>query len=184
VSVFVVRHAWHTGIVLRRQDIPADLWPERDDFPGVEHLEIGWGDRQFYQARDPSPGMALRAAIFPGPSVLHVAGFSGPVTRFFAGAEVLEARLALPDFGRLCAFIGGAHARDPSGRSIPLGAGLYGASRFYAGRERYSVLTTCNMWTARALRAAGLPVVPARAFTAGSVMRQLRAIGLGPPAEP
>jgi len=176
-----VRHAWHTGIVLRRQDIPAGVWPERDEFPGIEYLEIGWGDRDFYQAREPSSGMALRAALLSGPSVVHVAGFSGPVTRFFAGAEVLEVRLARPDFERLCAFVAGAHARDPAGRAIPLGASLYGAGRFYAGRERYSVFATCNTWTARALRAAGLPMAPARALTAGAVMRQLRAIGLGPP---
>lgn len=49
--VWVVRHRWHTGLVVRREDVPADIWPERDDFPGAEYLEVGWGERDFYQAR-------------------------------------------------------------------------------------------------------------------------------------
>ena len=62
VPVYLVSHDWHTGIVIRRPDIPAGLWPEAGDFPGTEHLEVGWGDRAYYQVRDPGLWTTLTAA--------------------------------------------------------------------------------------------------------------------------
>ena len=38
-----------------------------------------------------------------------------------------------------------------------LGPGLYGDSRFYPAWESFHLFRTCNVWTAQALRAAGLP---------------------------
>jgi hypothetical protein len=35
------------------------------------------------------------------------------------------------------------------------------------------MLTTCNVWTARALRAAGFPITPVWALTAANVMFQV-----------
>jgi hypothetical protein len=79
-------------------------------------------------------------------------------------------------FRALVGFVAGAHARTADGRAVALGPGRYGDSRFYLGREPY-VLTTCNRWTARALRAGGFPIAPAWALTAGGVMRQVEAAG-------
>ena len=173
VSVWVVRHTWHTGLVVRRADVAAGAWPARADFPGAAYLEVGWGDRDFYQAPEGTLWLALKAALWPTDSVLHVAAFAEPPERFFAGSEVVSVRLSARGFQRFAAFVADAHARDDRGRAIRLGPGKYGASRFYLGRERY-LLTTCNVWTARALRAAGLPITPAWALTAGNVMFQVR----------
>src|SRR5262245_52075473 len=52
VAVYLVAHDEHTGIALRRADIPAELWPERRDFPRAEFLEVGWGARDYYMGRD------------------------------------------------------------------------------------------------------------------------------------
>ncbi len=171
--VWVVRHDWHTGLVLRRQDVPADVWPERDDFPGAEYLEVGWGDRDFYRAPQGTLWLGLKATFWANDSVLHVAAFSAPP----AWRDVAEIGLSPRGFRALAAFIAGAHARTGEGRAIPLGPGRYADSRFYLGRERY-VLTTCNVWTARALRAGGFPITPFWAITAANVMFQVES-GLG-----
>jgi hypothetical protein len=60
---------------------------------------------------------------------------------------------------------------------MSLGPGLYGNSRFYLSRETYHLFNTCNVWTARALRAAGLPITPARAISVESLMSQARKFG-------
>jgi hypothetical protein len=52
---------------------------------------------------------------------------------------------------------------------------LYGDSRFYPGRESFSLLRTCNVWTAQGLRDAGLPV--SDAITREGLMSQVRGIG-------
>ena len=89
-QVWVVRHDWHTGVVVRREDVPADVWPERDEFSGAVYLEVGWGDRDFYQAPQGTLWMGLKAAFWANDSVLHVAAFSTPPAVYFAGSEVAE----------------------------------------------------------------------------------------------
>ena len=173
VPVWVVRHAWHTGLIVRRADVPVGAWPARADLPGSAYLEVGWGDRDFYEAPEGTLWLALRAALWPTDSVLHVVAFDTPPERFFTGSDLVEVALSVRGFQELVAFVADAHATDDRGDAIRLGAGKYGASRFYLGRERY-LLTTCNVWTARALRAAGLAITPAWALTAASVMFQVR----------
>jgi uncharacterized protein (TIGR02117 family) len=173
-QVWIVRHEWHTGLAVRREDVPAHVWPERDDFPGARYLEVGWGDRAFYQAPEGTLWLGLKAAFWPTDSVLHVAALDRPPAVYFAGREVAEIELSPAGFGALVTFIATAHARTGQGRAIVLGPGKYGPSRFYLGRERY-VLTTCNVWTARALRAGGFPITPVWALTAGNVMLQVEA---------
>ena len=175
--VYLVSHGWHVGLVIRRTDATAAQWPEQDDFPEATFLEVGWGDRDFYQDPDPSVGKMLKAGLWPTPSVLHVVSFRGKVTAYFLASEVI--RLDLPEAGvdSLAAYIHRAYARDEAGRPLPLGPGLYGESQFYKGRERYHLRKNCNTWVARALRTAGVPVRPATVLTAGDLLRQVRRFG-------
>lgn len=167
-TVYVVNHGWHTGLVIRRGDIPADLWPEHREAPPGEYLEVGWGQRTFYQTRGPSLLMALRAAFWPGPSVLHLVGFNGPAAAQFPGSEIVALQVDPAQMARLVAYIAQAYERDADGKVIRLGNGLYGDSRFFAAHETFHLLKTCNVWTARALRLAGCPV--ARGITSGNVL--------------
>lgn len=182
VPIYLVSHGWHTGIVLRRADIPAGLWPEVGDFPQAEYFEVGWGDRAYYQSRDPGLWTTLRAALVPSPSVLHVVGFRGAVAEYFHASEIVELRLPRAGFERLAKYIHDAHAREGTQPVAPLGSGLYGDSRFYPAHEMFHLFNTCNVWTARALRAAGLPVRDA--ITTEGLMAQARRLGRVVPAVP
>jgi uncharacterized protein (TIGR02117 family) len=176
-TLYVVSHGWHTGIVLRRSDVHAGRWPEAADFPESDYLEVGWGDRDYYRASDPGPWLALKAALWPTPGVLHVVGFRGPVAAYFPASEVVTLDVTESGFERLNALIGASHERDASGRSVPLGPGLYGQGRFYASRERFHLFRTCNVWTAQALVAAGIDVSPEQSLTANGLLTQLREHG-------
>ncbi|MBI3028018.1 MAG: DUF2459 domain-containing protein [Candidatus Rokubacteria bacterium] len=183
VSVYVLSHGWHTGIAVRRADVPPGLWPEHGDFAGSEFVEVGWGDRDFYQAQEGTSGLALRAAVWSRASVLHVVGFNGAVGRAFPGSDVVELGVSARGLERLSAFIEDAYARDAAGRAMPLGPGQAPVSRFYVARETYYLWRTCNTWTARVLRAAGVPITPLYAITAGNVMYQVRRSGGATDAE-
>lgn len=174
-AVHLVAHGWHAGIAIRRADIPAGLWPESRDFPRAEYLEVGWGDREFYQNPDPGLWTTLRAALWPTKSVLHVVGFPGPVAGYFRGSEVIELTLPGNGFERLVRYIHDAHERGGAPAAAPLGPALYGEGWFYPGRESFHLFRTCNVWTARALRAAGLPIRDS--ITSEGLMSQARAIG-------
>jgi len=159
-SIYLVSHGWHAGIVVRRADIPAGVWPQANEFPGAEYLEVGWGDKDYYMTPGAGAGTLLKAGLLPTASVLHVVGFRGPVTRYFPHSGVIRVDLSEAGFRRLCDYLENGYALDQAGRSRPLGPSLYGDGRFYLSRETYHAFNTCNVWTARALRVAGCPLRP------------------------
>lgn len=176
-SIYLVSHGWHVGIIIRQADIPDGVWPSGRDFPDAEYLEVGWGDRTFYQALNPHLGSALKAALLPTESVLHIFGFSGSVTANFPYSEIIEIELPTSGMQRLAGYIAASYSRDEVGNTTSLGPNFYRNRRFYLSRETYHLFNTCNVWVARALRTAGLPITPAQAMTAEGLMSQARRIG-------
>jgi uncharacterized protein (TIGR02117 family) len=175
VAVYLVAHDDHTGIAIRRSDIPAGLWPESRDFPQTEFLEVGWGARDYYMGRDQGFWGTLKAAVGHTRSVLHVAGFRGSPADTFRGSEVIELSIPREGFERLVRTIHDAHERAGAAAAASLGPGLYGDSRFYPAWQQFNLFNTCNVWTARALRSAGLPIEDA--ITKEGLMSQARRIG-------
>lgn len=169
--VYLVNHGWHTGIALARADLPSD-WPPLEDFPRARYLEIGWGDAAYYPAEEETLWLALRALFWPTPSVLHVAGVEREIPAAFPASAIVQVDLPPGGFERLRAFIWGEFQLDGHGRPLPAGPGLYGESRFYHARSKFYFPRTCNYWTASALREAGVPMTPALAVTAGSLLSQ------------
>jgi uncharacterized protein (TIGR02117 family) len=172
-DVFVVGHGWHAGIVMAQADLLAGRWPALPEIPAADWLEVGWGDRAFYQDPDAGVGLALRAATWPTKSVLHLAGFSGPVAEYFPESRITRLALSPEGFEALVGYLAASLARDPDGAPRALGPGLYGQSQFYASTERYHLLKTCNVWTARALRAAGIPITPSLSITTDALFTRL-----------
>jgi uncharacterized protein (TIGR02117 family) len=176
IAVYLVAHDKHSGIAVRRADIPTGLWPEIRDFPRAEYLEVGWGDRDYYYGRNQGLWDALRAAFGSNnPSVLHVAGVRGPLAESFPASEIIEVRVTRDGFDRLVRYIHDEYDRAGASVAAPLGPGLYGDSRFYSARQTFNLSRTCNGWTARGLRDAGLPIEDS--ITMEGVMSQARAIG-------
>ena len=176
--VYLVGHGWHTGIVIERDDANRDEWPEAQHFYESRYIEVGWGDEGFYQAERITPPLVAKAIFLPTPSVLHVAGFNQPPEEFFTASDVIEYSLSDDNFRRLCRFIHNTYELDADGEPDWLGPGLYGTSFFYRAVGSYYYPKTCNTWTARALRSAGVPVVPQLAATAGALLIQARPHGI------
>jgi len=168
IPVHVVAHGWHTGIAMRASDIDFARWPGLPHPAGARHIEVGWGDRDFY----PAPGFNLwygfKALLWPTASVLQVAGFDEPPRRAFPASEVVELRLSRAGFERLLAYI--ASSFEPG--AAPIAPSLYGSGAFYPSRERFHLFKTCNVWVARGLREAGIEV--RSSLTPDGLMAQLR----------
>ncbi|MFZ0255681.1 MAG: DUF2459 domain-containing protein [Gammaproteobacteria bacterium] len=176
-TIYVLSHGWHTGIALRYADIPAQLWPEKSDFVGRAYLEVGWGDEAFYRAPKVTLGMALRAALMPTQSVLHVVGFDRSVSEYFVNSDIVALRVSVQGAVDLVRFIHTSLVRPHGQRAQPLGPGLYGESWFYPAKGRYSVFYNCNHWVAEGLRRAGVPMNVDTAMTAGNVIYQASRVG-------
>jgi len=183
-TIYLVNHGWHAGIVLRHTDIPENIWPKLGNFRNMEYLEVGWGDMDYYQIPDPHLGFTLKAALLPTASVLHIVSFNGQVPDYFPYSEIIRIKLSSAGFEHLSLMIASSFALDKAGNIKSLGPGRYGNSRFYLSRETYHLFNTCNVWTARALRTAGLPITPATATSVGNLMSQARKYGVVVQSEP
>ena len=174
--IYVVSHGWHTGIVVKRDDVDEHLWPEKDDFPEALYLEVGWGDRDFYRTPTAGLGILLQAALSSPASVLFVIGMPTTVTQYFPRGDIIEIPLSRRGLEELTKFVHATYKRDATGQTIPLGPGHWHKhSMFYLAEGEYSLLNTCNSWTSKALQAAGLPI--RKALLTGGLMRQLRRYG-------
>lgn len=176
-SVHVVSNGWHSSLVIERTAISAAVWPEQSDFADSRYLELGWGDKAAYMADRLTTRLGLRAAFGSTASALQVAGFDGPVLEQFRGLEVAVVPLEPRAFDALGRFIHASYARDRDDRPVPLGPGYSNESAFYLATGRFHVFNTCNTWVARALRSAGVPIIPALTLTATQLMQQVASFG-------
>lgn len=169
-TIYVVEQGWHVGVALRRTDLPAGWVPERVDFPEADYLELGWGDRAFYQADDPGLGLLLAAALWPTASVLHVVGVEGALGDHFDSAEILRIEVTHREFSDFAAFLHHSFAREDAANTPALGPGHVADSFFYPATGTFHVFNNCNTWAALALEAAGVPMGRPLPFTAGQLM--------------
>jgi uncharacterized protein (TIGR02117 family) len=176
-TIFVVSNGWHTSIVIARSDMLPGLIPEADDFSNARFLEFGWGDAEYYPAKDVTFAMTLRAALVPTPAIIHVAGLPVAPAYRYPMAEVVPLSLDAESLGRLVAFIDASFERGGLASASTIGPGLYPNSLFYPAKDSFHLLNTCNTWTARALATGGFTVAEAGTTTAEDLMRQVRPIG-------
>jgi uncharacterized protein (TIGR02117 family) len=174
VAIFVAGHGWHTGLIVPAADLQARLPGLETRFGAPPYFEIGWGDRDFYQAETITLGTALKAVLWPTEAVMHVAAVPSDVAAYFPHSEIH--RLCLPPgrYEALLDFIAGSFRRSAGSAITPGGRGLYGDSSFYAAVGSYTLFNTCNTWTAKGLRQAGLDIGTTFKATASSVMKCLR----------
>ncbi|WP_024297607.1 TIGR02117 family protein [Methylomicrobium lacus] len=172
--VFVASHGWHTGLIIPARHLD-DAVPElKRRFGSAPYYEVGWGDKNFYQAREVTTRLTLQAIFWSEGAVLHVAALPSQPRAYFSGSEVVETCISETGLRSLKAFLANSFARDAAGQVIALSKGIYSDSQFYAGEGRYYLLNTSNKWTAKALRSAGFDIAPAFKLTAGSIVSYLR----------
>ncbi len=157
-TFYVVSHGWHTGLIVDRRDFIQRVPELKNDFGHVQYLEIGWGDRRFYQAQTVKFGLALRAVFFPTSSVLQIVEVPVSPRHYFAGSEVVEVSVPQTGYGKLLDFVAGSFSRTSSNDVMKLGRGLYGESRFYHAAGRFHAFNTCNTWVAKAIGETGYPI--------------------------
>lgn len=171
--IWVVSNGWHSGIVLARADVPESVIPEIADFPQVRFFEFGWGDAEFYPAREAGAWLALRAA-FPGPAVMHVAGLPDHPARIWPNVTILPFAVNAEALTRLLVFLRDSFDRAGAGRAAMKARGIYPFSLFYPATGRFHLFNTCNSWTAQALTATGLGASLGGVNTAEDLVSRIR----------
>ena len=169
-TVYVVHHGGlHTGLVLKRVDIPRRSWPASRDYARSNYIEVGWGDDDGYR-KPLTSGIAMKALVGSRRTVLLADGFSQAIRAKYNDSKftVLAVDLSEAGFGRLCDYIQQTYALNEKGEPIRLGAGWYRA------RGTYSAFNTCNTWVAAGLQKAGCPITPALCLMPGQLLGRVR----------
>ena len=133
------------------------LDPSRN--PRATHIAFGWGDQGFYFETpywtDLRPGIALNAFSGRAPGAMHVEYLPRP-----APSPRLRRLVITPQqYSALAAWVQASFTRDAHGKLQPYpGRGYTPHDTFYAARDSYSPVLTCNEWARRGLAAAGVRV--------------------------
>lgn len=171
-SLQLVRHRWHTGLIIPREQLVPALGFLKTQLPEARWFEFGWGDREFYRRPD-NTWLMLRALLWPTDTVMHVAGLERPAAQLPHG-DLISLRLPSSRSRALQSALAASFEAGGQAAPEPLEPGLYGDSYFYAARGTFWFANTCNTWTARRLDDAGIDMRTFMTLTAGSVMEQLR----------
>lgn len=150
--IYLVKIRWHTGIIFKTNQIDTTIWKTLDDFKKYDYIDVGWGDRDFYQHPGFDIDLAMRALFIKTKSTLRVGGINEPVSEDINSTDYAE-RLVLSEdkYDSLCRFIQSTYDlenKQPQILSVHAGGGI----KFYAARGYYSCFNTCNTWVAKALR--------------------------------
>ncbi len=162
VTIFVNTNGVHTGIGMPLHNEIMDWRP----YVPAEHLRVpargnyiivGYGHRDFYlntpSWAELSLATAFNAATGLGRTLVHVDHVQDPRE----SGEQKAITLTADEYRRLVDYIRPRFRLDAEGRTIPVpGRGYYTNDAFYEANGGYSAIMTCNEWTGRALRAAGV----------------------------
>jgi uncharacterized protein (TIGR02117 family) len=140
------------------------------------YLRMGWGDRRWYTETPSWDQMNLwdipRVLFKPGnASVMYVQSYRQLPAD--PGVELRCIAVDRAEYLNLVQFLQSSFQRDAQGALIRIKDGRAEHSGFYAATGNYSVLRTCNTWTAEGLDAANVPT-PLWSALAPAVMRQVR----------
>ncbi len=173
-EIYLVNHGWHTGFVVPVKRIQIQLPKLRKRFGDIPYIEFGWGDRDFYQAKEITTGLTLKAILWPTESVIHAVAVPERPDKFFANSVVETLCLSGREYSSVLRFISESFYKDEYGRILELGGGIYGNSQFYKGVGGFHFLNTCNKWTAKGLKSAGFDISPTFKLTSDSVMGYMK----------
>jgi uncharacterized protein (TIGR02117 family) len=164
VTIFVRTNGVHTWIMVPKTTPEMDwrpLVPGTDlkdrNWGRASHVAFGYGNRTFYLETptwgDLTMKNAFLAAFGQGRSLMHADHAHLPAEDETQRAIVLTS----DQYARLTEFILASFQRGANGRTIPLiGRGYSTNDMFYEAVGPYNAFLTCNEWTGRALRHAGV----------------------------
>jgi uncharacterized protein (TIGR02117 family) len=174
--IYVVGRGWHTDIGLPVEEIAGPLSVLEKGFPGVRFLTFGFGERQFLVNRKPTFGAMLNA-LLPSRSALLMTALGTKPGTAFGPENVVVLHVSAAGLARIEARVWQEFELSSEGQPMLLADGPYPGSVFYAARDTYFGLYTCNTWTADTLREGGVAMPVTGLLFAGQVMGMARWIG-------
>lgn len=161
VEIYLISNEIHTDLVLPVKNEVFDWYTFLDpkDFANQpsQWLEFGWGDQDFYMqvpTWDEFTWSIMFDALFiPGPAVMHVNYLNQHPSIYTTHRRITLSR---DTYAKLVNAIKDQF-KQKSGKPLILpGKGYTKSDNFYEAYGSFSILKTCNVWTANVLGEVGL----------------------------
>lgn len=150
-TMYLISNKVHTDLCFPMNDGKHNWAKQFPEYAEYAWLSFGWGDREFYTTTpewsDLRFGTAMRALFWPTPALVHVTGYRNTPTE---GKLVRKLKLGPESYTQLQAYVLHTLVCDSTGNPLNVQSG------YYEARGKYHMFFTCNNWTNRGLRRAGL----------------------------
>ncbi len=167
--IYVVKHGWHTGIIIKRSAVDSLLPALTQMFPEAHYLDISWGDKKYFMAPDDNIWLGIRAALFPTKSVIRVLPFSEHLKNHFSQDHIQAIQLTNKQLESMTQFFKNELVVTREGKLVQASQSRH----FFMSSRKYWGLRTCNTWIAKALKRAGFPIKPIFSLTSGYVIKRV-----------
>lgn len=174
-SIYVSSLSWHTGIVVPAASFPDTLWKEGYNYSDAQYLEIGWGDTDFFTTRNFNVWYALKAVMWPTPSVIQIKPLYRKVENNYTNTAVAKIIVNDEQLQNLITYIVEEFELDENGKVIPTAEDS--GYNFYKSSSSYYFPKNSNVWAARALKRAGFSLRPFWYQTTGQVVKKAGELG-------
>jgi len=155
--IFVLSNGFHSDIAIPKSIAEALLPIDASDYPVdpdlVHYYAVGWGSETAFTSLLAVSDLTMNIiveALFLDEAVIHVT----PLGQLQASASIYVLDLDDPQVERLGMAIRAWFSRDVPIDGVSQGFG----DRFYRANGNFSPWHTCNSWTGRRLREAGIAV--------------------------
>lgn len=176
-TVYIINYAWHTGYVLPVDSSLTGAFPFMKDFSQYKFIDIGWGDRDFYQLEEFRLYEGARALLVPTRSAMRIEGYSLNIEKVVKYVDrVNEIKMSVNNYNRLLDFINSYISLNSSGRPVLLSIKSGGRIAFFAAEGEYHLYNTCNTWIAKGLKHCGYKINPDWISTEEEIFREVNKI--------
>lgn len=164
VEIFIRSNGVHTDIVVPVKDSVKDWRQELNGLRKYNENEIryvafGWGDKGFYLHTptwaDLKVSTALKAAFWLSTSAMHVTYYP---RKPIPDEHTKSIYISLDQYRMLVNYIKNSFRLNSDGKFEVINCCNYSGldNEFYEGKGVYSLLKTCNTWTNKGLKEAGV----------------------------
>ncbi len=167
-QIHFFREGIHTHLVLPANILLGYIPELKEQLQDSPWARIGWGDFQYYGSSKQTLFAALRALLLPTAAVIAVLKINNIEDQVTSSNRVYSIDCNPKVIDSLARFVSGYFYHSPQGLPPPVREKSNGEV-FFKSHGTYLFINTCNNWTSRGLRIAGLRCLPLLHFLPGQV---------------
>lgn len=163
IKIYVASNGVHTDFVL---PVESEIMDWKMIFPDPKfkkywgyapYIAFGWGDRGFYlntpEWKDLRPPVAIRALLLPSVSAMHVTLWPEPSESELTRAVTIDSET----YQKIIEYILNSFRMTTDEKPVVIDHPGYGDfDLFYESSLSFHLFRTCNSWTCRGLKQAGI----------------------------